>query len=147
MRRDKSGYQRIGPSAHLPPTLAGLGADPKEVLLRCGFAPDALDNPDGVIPFYKAGELLEACVKASDCPHFGLLIGQKATSSSFGLIGALMRNAPTWGDAIRDVVANHHRFVRGGVLYLFPIKDEMLLGYAVYQGGDVSGVAQICDVV
>jgi hypothetical protein len=39
------------------------------------------------------GRLLALCVARTHCPHFGLLIGQRATILSFGLVGLLMQHS------------------------------------------------------
>jgi hypothetical protein len=72
-----SDYQRVGPLTLVPSTLADFGVDAKGVLAGCGLPSDVLDDPNGVVPFRKFGELLEACITATGCEHFGLLLGQK----------------------------------------------------------------------
>jgi hypothetical protein len=38
-------------------------------------------------------KLLKGCVTATGCEHFGILVGQRTTIASVGLVGRLMQNA------------------------------------------------------
>ena len=137
------GYQRIGPLALLPPMLAEFGVAAADVLRACGLSDDALENPENAITYNQAADLIEASVAATQCPHLGLLIGQRVSWTNLGIVGVLLRNAPNLGAGLRDFVANHHRFVRGGMLYLLPQDEGVLFGYAIYQ----TGVARIAHVL
>ena len=56
-----------------------------------------------------------------------------------------MQNAPSFGQAIRDLVAYQHRYTRGAVVYLLVRGDTAFWGYAVYQP-DPTAIEQMCDV-
>ena len=129
------GRQRIGVLVHVPELLRELGQDPIEVLATAGLTPDRLLRPDESLTFVEADKLLTACVDATHCQHFGLLVGQRSTTDSPGLVGQLMRTAPTLKDAILDLCTNQPRFVRGSVIYLIVEHDVAFWGYAVYQPG------------
>ena len=90
------------------------------------------------------GNLYHACVEATGCRHFGLLVGQRATIARLGLVGRLMRNAPTFGAAVRDLVTHHHRYIRGSIVYLLVQGDMACWGYAVYQPG-TPAIDHMCD--
>ncbi len=127
------GSQRVGALVHVPDVLRGLGVEPGEVLAACGLAPDAIVDPEGQIPFTTASRLVHVAAGRSGCPHFGLLVGQRNASESLGLVGLLMRNAPTWGRAILDLAENQRRYVRGAVPYVMEREGVAWSGYCVYQ--------------
>ncbi len=145
MRRDVSeGQQRVGAFAELPGLLREFGVDPADVMAGVGLVPGILDDPENAIPFTAAGRLLQASALRTGCEHFGLLLGQRNDTRSLGLVGALMRNAPTWGRAAQDLVDNQHRYVRGGVPYLVVNDGVAWGGYAVHQPG-TEGIDHFCD--
>ena len=55
-----------------------------------------------------------------------------------------MRNAPTLGRALQDLVDNQHRYDRGGVWYLTVRDGLALIGYGIHQRG-TEGVDHFCD--
>ena len=90
------------------------------------------------------GRLLEVAAKKAGCPHFGLEVGKKIDISSLGLVGQLMRNAPTVGAALLDFASHQHRNAHGAVVYVLVEKHHAFFGYAVYQP-NVPGNDLICD--
>jgi hypothetical protein len=44
-----------------------------------------------------------------------------------------MQTAPTLGDAIFDLCANHERYVRGAAVYLAVYDDTAFFGYSVHR--------------
>ncbi len=130
--------------AELPQVLRDLGADPGKVLPAAGIDPAVLCNPENPISFIELGRLFQACVVATDCLHFGLLVGMRATSNHLGLVGRLMQNAPTLGDAILDMCANQQRYIRGAVTYLVIQNQAAFWGYAIHLP-EVPNTEQISD--
>src|ERR1700688_4034942 len=96
----------------------GARRGPPEIAASVGLDLAALQDPENSIPFSAAGKLLQAAAVRTGCAHFGLLLGQRNDTRSLGLVGRLMRSAPTWGRAALDLVDNQHRYVRGGAPYL-----------------------------
>ena len=136
--------QRVGFLAFLPGVLRRLETDPAEVLAAAGLSAQALDDPEATIPYAAMGRLAEIAAQKTRCPHFGLEIGKQIRTSSLGLLGELMRNAPTLKAALLDFATNQHRNAHGGVAYLLTDKHHAIFGYAVYQP-HVSGSHVICD--
>jgi hypothetical protein len=66
-----------------------------------------LDDPEALIPYPAMGRVLEASVRLGKVPLIGLLVGRRARAEALGLVGRLMRNAPTLEDAILDLVSHH----------------------------------------
>lgn len=130
------GVQRCGVLVELPGYLRALNTEPGPILARWDLAEADLSDPDNALPYASVLGLLDECADATGVGHFGLALGLKAHLAHFGMIGELMRNAPSLGQAIRDFIGNHHRFVRGGAPYeiehdpyLLRHKGEVLVGY------------------
>jgi AraC-like DNA-binding protein len=138
------GQHRVGVLTELPQVLRDLGAEPVKVLPAVGINAAVLRNPENPISFVELGRLLQACVAATGCEHFGLLVGQRATTDHLGLVGRLMRNAPTLGDAMLDLCTNQQRYIRGAVAYLVIQNQTAFLGYAIYHP-NVQKTEQISD--
>jgi AraC-like DNA-binding protein len=144
--RTPQSYQRVGFLAFLPALLQRFGSEPAAVLAGAGLGAQALDNPEDTIAYTAAGRLLEIAAEKTRCPFLGLEIGKFIRSASLGLVGELMRNAPTLGIGLLDFASYQYRNAQGGVAYLLADKHDALFGYAVYQPG-VPGHPQICDAV
>ena len=117
----------------IPEVVRSLGANPVEVLAGAGFKPEFFDNPDTRISFAARNRLLAHCATATDCPHFGLLVGQRAGLHSLGLIGPLVRYASDIRSALQSLVRYLHLHVRGATTSL--ISDERVgkLTWDVFQ--------------
>lgn len=138
-------FQRVGVLAFVPGLLLRFGVNPVEVLAAAGLSAHALDNPEACIPYVAAGRLLEVAAEKTHCPHFGLEVGKKLDTTSLGLVGQLMRNAPTVGAAILDFASHQHRNAHGGVVYVLLDNHQAFFGYAIYQP-NVPGNDLICDL-
>jgi AraC-like DNA-binding protein len=138
------GQHRVGVVAELPQVLRDLGAEPAKVLSAAGIDPAVLRNPENHISFVELGRLFQVCVSATGCQHFGLLVGMRATIDHLGLVGRLMRNAPTFGEAILDLVTNQPRYIRGAVSYLMTQNQVAYWGYAIHRP-EVPNTEQISD--
>lgn len=128
----------------LPQVLRDLGQDAGRVITSAGIDPILLRNPENALSFVELGRLVDACMDATGCPHFGLLVGQRSATSCLGLVGRLMRSAPTLGDAILDLCRNQVRYVRGAVAYLMVRDETAYWGYTAYIPG-IQAVEQIAD--
>ena len=73
-----------------------------------------------------------ACIAATKCPHFGLLVGQRTHLSSLGLAGALVKYETDLGMALRSLVRYFHLHARGGLPTLAVQGNQAMLGYATY---------------
>ncbi len=139
------GCIRAAPLADIPGLLRDLGQDAAAVFAEVGVDPGLLENPEGTISFSAGGRLLAACARATDCPHFGVLLGARTGLDCLGLVGQLAAHSPDLGQALRNIVLNLHLHDRGAVPTLAVGQGEAQLGYAVYQPG-VAGTAQIYDL-
>jgi AraC-like DNA-binding protein len=138
------GQQRIGALVELPQVLRELGKDPATVIASAGIDAELLRNSENSISFVELGRLVEACVAATRCEHFGLLVGSRSGTACLGLVGRLMQTAPTLKDAILDLCTNQRRYVRGAVTYLVIQNEVAFWGYAVHYPG-VQAIEQVSD--
>ena len=65
----------VAPLQAIPPLLREFGVEPSSVFEQVGFDQDTLRDAANRLPFGLVGHLLDECVVASSCPHFGLLVG------------------------------------------------------------------------
>ena len=76
--------------------------------------------------------LLAECAACTGTPHFGLLAGEAWRVQDLGLLGDLMRHAPTVGEALRTMVAYQQLNAQGGAPVLLEGAQGVELGYVVY---------------
>lgn len=136
--------QRVGSLTVVPQLLHGLGIDPNKVAMSSGIDLTILRNPENFIPFMLMGRLMKACSRTTGCEHFGLLVGKTGSLATLGILGRLMQNAHTVGQAIRDLLEHQHCDVRGALPYLVVSEGTANFGHAVYQSG-IEGSTQIYD--
>jgi AraC-like DNA-binding protein len=138
------GYIHLGVVKEIVPTLRDLGIEPDPVIREVGLDPRLFDDGTNVIPFAALGRLLTLCVARTNCPHFGFLVGKRATILSLGMVGRLMLHSDTVGDALRVLVANLSLHDRAVVPSLTISDGTALLSFATYQAESTS-TDQILD--
>jgi len=131
----------------VPEVLRDLGADPVEVLGEVGIGLDLFDDPNNRISFDLRGQILAHCAKRTCCPHFGLLVGQRAGLGSMGLVGLLAQYAPNVEMALQTLVRFMHLHVRGATTVLSEDSELALFEYQIYQkaavGNDQVGAGAV----
>ena len=102
----RKGMARVGPTMSIPSLLREHGVDPGPLLAEFDLTPGHFDEPENVISVTTRYRLLHRCAEATQCPHFGLMVGQRAGISAFGALGFLMQSAPDVRTAL-DIGAHH----------------------------------------
>lgn len=138
------GHIHLGVAKEIVPVLRGFGLDPDPIIREAGLDPRLFEDGANVIPHAALGRLLTLCVAQTRCPHFGLLVGARATILSLGLVGRLMQHSETVGDAMRTLVSSLSIQNRGSVPSLTVSGDIALFTFSVYQPATES-VDQITD--
>jgi len=139
----ESGEVRVGPLMPVADLLREHGADPAAVLMACGLPADA----DRRISFRSAACLAQRSAWTLQRPDFGLLVGQRLQLTRLGLLGELMRQAPTVGAALHNMGRYFHLQDRGSVPYMRQVGDGVVaLGYSLYDA-DIPGVGLAYDMV
>ena len=140
------GEVRIGPVAAIPDLLTKFGVTPSLPFVRAGVPLHTFRNPENRIAFDALGRLLAECSAATDCGHFGLLVGECFELDGLGDIGYLMRNSATVGEALRALLLHLYLHDRGAVPILINLEASyVLLGYSIYRHG-TPGTAHLYDV-
>ncbi len=136
--------QRVGFLAALPALLGRYGVHPEDVLAEAGLSATALADPDAVIPYAAMDRLAQLAAVRTRCPHIGLEITGAMQTTALGLLGELMRNAPTLGDALLDFVQHNHRLTNGAIVYLLHGRHVAYFGYALIHPAG-AGFGVMCD--
>jgi AraC-like DNA-binding protein len=136
---------RVGPLMSIPKILEELGCDPVPIFKGAGFELHQFDDPDKEIPFIAGSLLLERCVEASGCEHFGLLVGQCADPSSLGIAGFILRVAVNVDVALCGLLRHLDLHDQGGAATLDKGDKASMLGYEIHLSG-VHAQEQILDM-
>lgn len=143
-RPSQQGLLRVSIMANLPDVVTSLGGDFSKICRQAAEAPSVVADPDQFISYPRVGRLLAASIQATRCQHLGLVLGSTASLSTLGLLGLMMKYAPTVGTAL-DVMVRHFRLQdRMAVLGLTVEGDVACLSYAV-DGPDAPAVEHILD--
>jgi len=138
------GFIHLGVAKEIYTVLKELGSDPEQVIESADLDPRLFAHPDNLIPVSALGRLLVLCVERTNCPHFGLLVGQKSTLRSLRTVGMLMRSSETFGEAVRGMNAHLRVQNRGAVTQLEVEGDVVVFSYSLYDPSGM-GAIQILD--
>jgi len=143
---DRQADVRAALLAQVPQLLRDSGIPPMPLLRRCGVPLKALQEPDARIPYRLAARLMHECSAATGRADFGLQLGQMFDFDMLGPTGALMRQSPTVGAALRNLQRYSAVHDGGALVYLDTSRrDVVALGYALYDHS-LPGVAMIYDL-
>ncbi|GJE72698.1 AraC family transcriptional regulator [Methylorubrum podarium] len=123
------GRPGVGPAIYA--ILAELGADPEDLLAELGLDPRHLDGGK-LVSYADLGRLIARGAECTNCPHLGLLVGQRATLASLGRLGLLMRHSNTVGDALQVLETHSGTQNWGAVVGLGTNNGVTVLTYAPY---------------
>jgi AraC-like DNA-binding protein len=117
----------------IPDLLRPLGADFEMVARRAGVPATMFHDAAGRLSFVEAERLLHECEQATDCPHFGMLLGMRAGVEAAGLLGELALHATSVLESLRTIQAHLHLQHRGAALGLHQRNQrETELAYVIY---------------
>lgn len=118
MRENQDTQFEVSSLYGLSDLITELGGDAKRVAQTCDV--DLSDLANGSVPlrYDQYNQLLEAASKATDCPHFGLLLGQRADVSILGTLGKLTRNCQNAGEAVTTFIRYYNIVSLGEVFRL-----------------------------
>jgi AraC-like DNA-binding protein len=137
---------RVGGAVAIPEILQDLGADAAAIISAVGLDAQILADLENVMPFLTFGRLLNECVAATGCEHFGLLVGQRGSPSSLGLVGLLVEHSPVVRAALDNLVRYYHLHDGRGVPVMEMTQGTASLGYAIFENS-VPSAPQIIDAV
>jgi AraC-like DNA-binding protein len=134
----------IAPMVVLPDLLREFGVAPGTLLKPFGLTEEYFRNPDNPIAYELMGRVVSESARATGCPHFGLLIGQRGNASTLGAPGFLLRHAPDVVTALNEAISNIDLHDRGATAFIEVGDATTLLGYTIYNAR-VEGADQIGD--
>ncbi|WP_162560730.1 AraC family transcriptional regulator [Methylobacterium durans] len=132
---DASGSIQAALAQEAASLLRHLGADPDPVIRAAGLDPVMLTDPNAIIPLAAFCELIARSGACTGCPHFGLLLGRRVRLSSLGLIGSLMLQSETVGDALRSLIRHVEMHCVGATTALTAKDGTAVWNCVVYEPG------------
>jgi hypothetical protein len=113
MRRSRLYTRRMGPNlstlrvsaavlAQLARYLSSLGIDATRLMLSVGADPAILESPDDQIPIETHIAIENEAARASGDPCFGLHVGEFAEPGNYSILGYVMMNSRTLGEAVME---------------------------------------------
>jgi len=97
-----------------------------------------------LVPYVALGRILREAAARTRCAHFGLLAGRVWHLSDLGVVGQLVRNTPTVGEALHKLNVHQHLNCEGAVPFLRETAGVADFGIAIYDAG-VTGLEQLFD--
>jgi AraC-like DNA-binding protein len=83
------------------------GVEPEELYGAVNFDPALLDDPDHRIPFSQFVAFYEQGARLTGDDSFGLHIGERVEPELFDVLGYVVINSPTFGEAINRLIRYH----------------------------------------
>ena len=109
------GTTRVASIGALPAVMDELGVRIQPLLDAVRLPRTLFEDPDRPVDLGKAIRLLKFAAQRADCPHLGLLCGQRHRPETIGIAGRIARNARDVGTALRGLALylhlNGHAFV------------------------------------
>lgn len=127
------GAIRVGVASHVPELLTEFGFDPAPIVSQAGLSLASLQSPDNIVPYAALARLLAISSQQTNCPYFGLLVGQRGRLTSVGAIGLLIAHAENVRTALDELVSHLHVHDRGAVPNLEVLADTALLSYSTVE--------------
>jgi AraC-like DNA-binding protein len=138
------GFIHLGVARELYGVLQDLGADPGAIIAEAGLDPRLFDNPRNLVSVVVLGNFLHLCAERTNCPHIGLLAGQRATLDSLRLVGSLMRASETLGSALQALESHLKIQNRGAVVHMAVKSGVAVLSFVPYEPMG-KGAGYICE--
>ncbi len=145
MARIGEGTLRVGPLLQMPEVAAEFGLALEPLFGEMGLPLSLLDDAERILDVQTAARLLTLCAERSGCPHWGLLVGQKAMPASLGVVGLALLDAATVGTALRGLILTLHLNGRAIVPTLVVRNGIATLGVSPY-GDYEAGAQQVTDL-
>lgn len=138
-----AGLTTIGGYGAIPTILDEFGCDCSDILSLADLPLDLFEDGGNLISGANLSALMRTCTLEAKCLHFGLLVGQRRTLSSLGMLGDLIRCSRTIEEALKALVKYHPLQDRTAELELNVQGSVAILNFAVY--ANVEHADTICD--
>lgn len=144
LRLPQQGTIRAAPLEPLSGVMRELGVELAPIVAAQGLSWRIFEDPDESIAYRSLCALLAACVRASVCPHLGLLVGRAGGLSSLGPLGYLVQNAPDVRTAIDTLITHMDVHDRGAAPTLELRAHVAMLRYDIFHA-DAEGSIPVSD--
>ncbi len=128
-----AGNLRLSVLTAVPAVLREFGHEPHTALAPFGLSPEAMAEPDTIVPFKNVDGLLRHCRDITGCEHFGLLVGQRVRLSYLGVLGFAMKSADNVASALDDLCRYRALHDQSALINLTRNSDLVSLQYLVTQ--------------
>ncbi|SOR32478.1 Helix-turn-helix-domain containing protein AraC type [Methylorubrum extorquens] len=136
-----AGYVNLRVVQEICAVLTKLGVNSHALVAEANLEPRLLAGGRSFVSFAALSRLMAFGAPHTHCPHLGLLVGQRTTLRSLGLLGLLLRNSETVGDALRALETHLSLYNRGAAIGLGVYSDIAVLTYASHEGeAEVAGL-------
>ncbi len=124
--------------------VAGYGGDPAALLSAAGLPADTLDpvNEDRYISHRRFEQLLQLAADSLDRPLIAVELGSRQELSMLGVLGFVMRQAPTIGAALAELQRYFHLQARGSAVVLEPAGSTVGLRFVVDESHRLASIAR-----
>jgi len=110
------------------------GVQPEELYRAVDFDPALLDDPDNRIPFSQFVAFYEHGARLTGDDAFGLHMGERVEPELFDILGYVVINCPTFGEAINRLI-RYHSIWNDGAFYNLDISgSQARLAYEYIDG-------------
>jgi AraC-like DNA-binding protein len=116
----------------LPALTADFGVDIRDVIAGHPVDPRVFASAENLLPYGLITSILDRAARLTDCPHLGLLLGERHDHRTMGPAGAWLANAPTLEASLSGFIALQPTNTRGAVSYLHFHNDDVIFGYGAY---------------
>lgn len=86
-----------------PDLVEALGGDPERLMAQAGHDPETLAEGGAPATYRDLIQLMEIAAAELNCPDFGMRLATLQGGRMFGPLGLVMKNSPTFGDALEYV--------------------------------------------
>ncbi|MGW5841037.1 AraC family transcriptional regulator [Methylorubrum extorquens] len=135
---------RVGTCKELSAVLRTLRFEPEVIIAQVGLDSRLLEAADNALSTETVGWLLDTCVEQTGCRHVGLLMGARAKSSCFGVVGLLMHHLPTVSDSLRCLIEHAHLY-QPDVISTLEVREGIAMLCVRASPADAKGGIQIAD--
>jgi AraC-like DNA-binding protein len=121
------------------------GVEPEELYRAVKLDPAVLSDPDNRIPFAQLVALYAEAAKLTGDDAFGLHVGEKVDAKLFDVLGYMVVNSPTLGEALNRLVRYHSIWSEGALFSLDVSNSRVCLRYE-YLGGQSELCRHDCEM-
>ncbi len=103
------------------------GLQTKQLLAAAGLTQAELDDPDQLFSAEVLAAVWQEAMAASNNPSLGLLVGAKMDVGLLGIVGQLLRNAPTLKGAMEQLLAYYRLAADVFLFEITPVPEGVKL--------------------